>query len=169
MSSSKTETSQARLFLTEKPPDILTKKFTSRPLRKLSSINRVTQFPFRTEFSFGSLLRRYRWSLLCHRRFLRSYLRSLWRSAAVQSAMPIFAWHTKHCKMLNIVKHHETLVKHCDTSWNIVKHREPLAKHREQLVKHHEPVRTTSKTSWNILKTLWNITKHSPFNYYYYY
>ena len=27
---------------------------------------------------------------------------------------------------LNIVKHHETLVKHCDTSWNAIKHHETL-------------------------------------------
>ena len=33
------------------------------------------------------------------------------------AAMPIVALFTKHLKtLLNIVKHHETLVKHCDTS-----------------------------------------------------
>ena len=41
---------------------------------------------------------------------------------------------------LNIIKHHEIHVKHCDTSW------------------------TTSKTSWNTLKTLWTIMKHSSFD-----
>ena len=38
--------------------------------------------------------------------------RSLRRSAATRSAMLIVAQLTEHCKTLNIVKHHETLVKH---------------------------------------------------------
>ena len=73
------------------------------------------------------------------------------------AAMPIVARLTKHPKtLLNIVKYHETLVKHY-TLWNI-KHHEPLealVKHHETLlniVKHHE----TLKTSWNTLKTSWN-------------
>ena len=37
--------------------------------------------------------------------------------AVVDAAMPIVARLTKHHKtLLNIVKHYETLVKHCDTS-----------------------------------------------------
>ena len=104
--------------------------------------------PVRTEFSMGSLSRQYRWSLRPHRRFLRSYRRTLrWL------AMPIVAQLTKHRKTFNIVKHHETLVKHCDTSWNVLKHREPLVKHHETFLKQYE-------TSWNTLKMLWNITKH---------
>ena len=48
--------------------------------------------------------------------------------------MPIVARLNKHRKtLLNIEKHHETLVKHCDTSRNVVKHREPLVKHHETL------------------------------------
>ena len=78
--------------------------------------------PFRTEFSMGSRSRRYRRSLrrhrrflLSYRRFLRSYRRSLRRSAAAPS--PIVARLAKHNKtLLNIVKHHETHAKHCDTS-----------------------------------------------------
>ena len=44
---------------------------------------------------------------------------------------------------LNILKHHETLVKHCDTLWNVVKHREPLVKHYETLLKHCETSQNT--------------------------
>ena len=69
----------------------------------------LLQPPFRTEFSIGSLSRWYR-------RFMRSYCRSL-RRAVADAAMPIVARFTKHSKtLLNIVKHHGTLVKHCDTS-----------------------------------------------------
>ena len=50
--------------------------------------------------------------------------------------MPIIARLIKHRKkLLNIEKHHETLVKHHETH---VKHHEPHIKHREPLVKHHE-------------------------------
>ena len=77
-------------------------------------------------------------------------LRSLRWSAATDAMMLIVAQLTKHRKMLlNIVKYHETLLKHCDTSWNIVKPCEPLVKHHETLVKYCE-------ASWNTLKTLWN-------------
>ena len=107
----------------------------------------LLQSLFRMEFSMGSLSWRYRRSLRCLRRFLRSYRGSLWhchgslrQSVAAWSAMPIIVRLAKHRKtLLNVVKHHETLVKHCDTSWNIVKHHEPL-------VNHHE----TLKALWNI-------------------
>ena len=45
----------------------------------LSGRELLLQSPFRTEFSMRSLSRRYRWSLRRHRRFLRSYCRSLRR------------------------------------------------------------------------------------------
>ena len=45
--------------------------------------------------------------------------------------------------LLNILKYHETLVKHCDTSCNIVKHREPVVKHHETLLKHCGTSRNT--------------------------
>ena len=103
----------------------------------------LLQSPFRTEFSMGSRLRRYRRSMRHHRwfmrsyrqflrsyrQFLRSYSRSLRRCrdlpipeaiggrAVADAAMPIIAQLAKHHKtLLNIVKHHETHVKHCDTS-----------------------------------------------------
>ena len=97
----------------------------------------LLQSPLRTEFSMGSLLRRYWWSLWHHRRFLRSYRWSLrhchdpWGGRwPARSPMPIIEPLTKHrTTLLNIVKHHETLVKHhetlvkhCDTSLNIVNH-----------------------------------------------
>ena len=42
---------------------------------------------------------------------------SLRRSAVADAAMPIVERRSKHHKtLLNIVKHHETHVKHCDTS-----------------------------------------------------
>ena len=42
--------------------------------------------------------------------------RSLRRSAVADAATPIVARLSKHHKtLLNIVKHHETDVKHCDT------------------------------------------------------
>ena len=82
----------------------------------------------------GSRSRRYQRSLQCHCRFLRSYRRSLRpavlsrslrRSAAADAATPIVAQLAKHYKtLLNIVKHHETHVKHCETLktlWNIMK------------------------------------------------
>ena len=53
-------------------------------LQKLSSRKLGTellQSPFRTEFSMGSLSRRYRQSLRCYRRFLQNYRRSLRRQA----------------------------------------------------------------------------------------
>ena len=87
----------------------------------------LLQSPFRMEFSMGSLSRRYRGSL----RRCRD-----WRAT-----MPIVARLTKHRKsLLYIVKHHETLVRHCDTSWNIIKYSKPLIKHDE-----------TVKTLWNIM------------------
>ena len=65
-------------------------------------------------------LRRYRRSLRRYRRSLRRYHRSLRQSVAravAYAAMPVIERLTKHRKtLLNIVKHHETLVKHCDTS-----------------------------------------------------
>ena len=81
----------------------------------------LLQSPFRTQFSKGSRSRQYRRSLRRHRQFLRSYCwilrsyrRSLRRSAAASS--PIVARLAKHNKtLLNIVKHHETHAKHCDT------------------------------------------------------
>ena len=99
----------------------------------------LLQSPFRTELSMGSRSRRYRRSLWRHRRFLRSYRRSLRRCRDPwgDRRSPIVAWLAKHHKtLLNILKHHETHVKH-----------------RELLVKHHET-----------LKTLWNILKHSSFD-----
>ena len=101
-------------------------------------LTELLQSPFRTEFSMGSQ------SLWRHRLFLRSSRRSLWccrdlwgdrrssmrRHWSLRDSLNII-------KHLNIVKYHETHIKHCDTSW------------------------TTSKTSWNTLKTLWNIIKHS--------
>ena len=98
----------------------------------------LLQFPFRTEFSMGSLSLRYR-------RSLRSY-RDPWgdRRSPMKRCRSFITRLTKnHKTLLHIVKHHETLVKHFDTSCNIVKHREPLLKHHETL------------------KTLWNIMKHS--------
>ena len=84
---------------------------------------------------------------------------SLMWSAAARSLM-------QRCRplrnSLNIVKHYETLVKHCDTSWNVVKHREPLVKHHETLktlwniMKHWKHCETLSNT----LKTFWYIMKH---------
>ena len=78
----------------------------------------------------GSRSRRYRRSLRRHHRFLRSYRRSLRdcgvvaipvaiggrRCSAADAATPIVARLAKHHKtLLNIVKHHETHVKHCET------------------------------------------------------
>ena len=93
----------------------------------------LLQSPFGTEFSMGSRSRPYRWSLRCHRRFLQSYSRFLqsyrdpWGGrAGADAAMPIVARLAKHHKtLLNIVKHHETHVKHHETLktlWNIMKH-----------------------------------------------
>ena len=49
--------------------------------------------------------------------------RSLRRSAAADAATQIVAQLAKHHKtLLNILKHHEKHVKHCDTSQNIVNH-----------------------------------------------
>ena len=77
----------------------------------------LLQFPFMTEFSMGSRSRRYRRSLQCHRQFLRSYCQSLSQSAVADAATPIIERLAKHRKtLLNIVKHHERLVKHYDTS-----------------------------------------------------
>ena len=102
----------------------------------------LVQSPFRTEFSMGSLSRWYRRSLRRQCQFLWRYRRSLRRSAAARSVMPIVARLTKHRKtLLNIVKHHETLVKHCDTSWNVRNHREPLV----NIMKHFKHC----ETSWN--------------------
>ena len=74
----------------------------------------------------GSCSRRYRRSLRRHHGFLRSYRRSLRRChdplgdgarAVADAATPIVARLAKHHKtFLNIVKHYETHVKHCDTS-----------------------------------------------------
>ena len=47
------------------------------PLRICLPGTELLQSPFRSEFSMGSLLRRYRWSLRRHRWFLRRYRRSL--------------------------------------------------------------------------------------------
>ena len=77
---------------------------------------KLLQTLFRMKFSMGSLSRQYQRSLRHHRRFLQSYRRSLRRSAVANMAMPIVARLTEYRKTLNIVKHHETLVKHCDTS-----------------------------------------------------
>ena len=109
----------------------------------------LLQSLFRTEFSMGSRSRRYRRSLRRHRRFLLSYCRFLrscrrslqrWRdrrNAGADAATPFVARLAKHHKtLLNIVRWHETHVKH-----------------REPLVKHHET-----------LKTLWNIMKQSSFD-----
>ena len=97
----------------------------------------LLQSPFRTEFSKGSRSRRYRRSLRRHRRFLLSYRRSLRRCRDPwgDRRAPIVARLARHQKtLLNIVKYHETHVKHCITS--------------EPLVQHHE----TLKTLWNIMK-----------------
>ena len=105
----------------------------------------------------GSLSRRYQQSLRHHCQFLRSCCRSLrhcrdpWGDRrTVATRLPLQQCWTL-LNSLNIVKQDETLVKHCDASWNIVKQREPLVKHHEPLIKHHE-----------ILKTLWNIMKQLP-------
>ena len=100
----------------------------------------LLQSLFRTQFSMGSLSQRYRRSPRRHRLFLWSYCRSAELSlisaelsmiSAVLSlipgalswslrwsaapGLPIVAWLTKHCKtLLNIIKHYETLVKHCE-------------------------------------------------------
>ena len=94
----------------------------------------LLQSPFRTEFSMGSRLLRYWRSLRCHCRFLQSYRQSLRRCRNPwcdrRSAMPIVARLTKHHKtLLNIVKHHETHVKHCDSSWNTLKTLWNIMKH----------------------------------------
>ena len=93
----------------------------------------LLQSPFSTEFTMGSRSWWYRRSLRRHRRFLRSYrrfLRSYRRSLRHcrdpwgylwprGRRMPMVAWLAKnHKTLLNIVKHHETLLKHCETSWN---------------------------------------------------
>ena len=44
--------------------------------------------------------------------------RSLRRCHDRQLPMSIVAWLAKHKTLLNIVKHHEILLKHCETSWN---------------------------------------------------
>ena len=103
----------------------------NHPLKNCLPGTELLQSPCRTEFSMGSLLQRYR-------RFLRSYRRSLRRCRNPwgdrRPPMLIFARLTKNRKtLLNVVKHHETLVKHSDTSWNVVKHREPLVKYHETL------------------------------------
>ena len=83
----------------------------------------LLQTPVRTEFSMGSLSRRYRRSLQGHRQFLRSYCRSLRHcrdpcgvvaipeaigvGVVADSAMPIVLQLTKHREPLE--KHHETL------------------------------------------------------------
>ena len=48
-------------------------------------LTELLQSPFRMEFSMGSLSRQYRRSLQCHRLFLRSYRRSLRRSAVADA------------------------------------------------------------------------------------
>ena len=114
------------------------------PFGNCLPVTELLQSPFRTEFSMGSLSRRYRQSMRRHRRFLWSYRwslgryrRSLRRSAAARSPMPIVAWLTKHRKMLlNIVRHHETL-------WYIMKRHELLVKHHETLLKHCETSQNT--------------------------
>ena len=86
----------------------------------------LLQSPFRMEFSIGSHLRRYCQPLRHYRQFLRRYCKSLQELAVARwlmlrlvvsnTAMPIFVQLTKQCKtLLNIAKHHETLVKHCQT------------------------------------------------------
>ena len=92
----------------------------------------LLQSPFRTEFSMESRSRRYRRSLRRHRRFLWSYHRflrvnadpcgvfaipeAIGGRAVADAATPIVARLAKHHKtLLNIVKHHETHVKHCET------------------------------------------------------
>ena len=84
--------------------------------------------PFRTEFSMGSLsrryqrlLRRHRWYLWSYGLFLRSYRQSLQRRdpciggrSVAEAVIPIIARLTKHHKTwLSMVKLHETLVEHC--------------------------------------------------------
>ena len=88
----------------------------------------LLQSPFRTEFIMGSRSRRYRRFLRRHRqfvrscrRFLRSCRRSLWRLCdrrprGRRCCAAFVARLAKHHKtLLNIVKHHETHVKHCET------------------------------------------------------
>ena len=109
----------------------------------------LLQSPFRMEFSMGSRSRRYRRFLRNYRRFLRSYHRSLRACGVV--AIPE-ATGGRRCGdaespiVARIAKHHKTLL-------NIVKHHETHVKHREPLVNHHET-----------LKTLWNIMKQSSFD-----
>ena len=112
-------------------------------LWKLSSRNRVTPLSIQdgvSEFSMGSLSRRYRRSLLRYCWFLRSYRRSLRRCLDPwgDRLSPM-----RRCRslsnLLNIVRH--------KTSWTTSK-----------------TLWTTSKTSWNTVKTLQNIMKHSPFD-----
>ena len=79
----------------------------------------LLQSPFRMEFSMGSCSRQYERSLRRYCRFLRSYRRSLWRCHDPwgYQRSPIVARLSKHHEtLLNIVKHHETHVKQCDTS-----------------------------------------------------
>ena len=119
----------------------------------------LLQSPFKMEFSMGLLSRWYRRSLQRHRRFLQSYRRFLcgviadfcWVIAiheAIGGRRPpilIVAQLTKHHKtLLNIVKHHETVVKHCDTSWNVMKHLEPFLKHCETLEQSNSPFDATT-------------------------
>ena len=82
------------------------------------------QSPFRMEFRMRSLLQPHFTALLLIR--LEVAQSSI---EIVHVPMLIIAWLSKHHKrLLNIIKLHETLVKHC----------EPLEKHHETLIKHHE-------------------------------
>ena len=66
---------------------------------------------------------------------------SLRRSVAAWS--PIVAWLAKHHKtVLNIVKHHETLLKHCETSWNT----------RHSMRRYRRSMRTRQRSMWRRLR-----------------